>query len=478
MFCRFGCDDESRPVAATAWLKLQWMRPVSGWTKRRQRVDVRALELGELPVREDLARQLVRERELLEHGLVGREAGLGLLGRRQRELLEEDHLQLLGRADVELLARERVDALLGRGVELLLEALAERARASPRRCARPPAPCARARRPAAPRARGRARAARCARAPSRSRQQRVLRAPRARRSAGASSASADLVERRGAWRPCRSAPRRACRRGPGSARERSRAARRAATGRPRTPRRSSRTAAPRARSRAGRARAARPSGRCRSRSARRASNSGRSASSDVVARGAAQRHDRGRVARRAERQRQQLAAQRQLRLERELEREHGRVGEPRGQRARPRPGSAASSTRDRAPPRRRDTRGVVSPSCSSRRFSSSSRNSSAERVAVGLGQRHRLGVELDRQVVAQARQLAREPRHVGAGAQRLARALRRRSRPGCASSASSEPCARSSSAAPFSPMPFTPGMLSDESPISERRSSICAGGTP
>jgi hypothetical protein len=30
--------------------------------------------------------------------------------------------------------------------------------------------------------------------------------------------------------------------------------------------------------------------------------------------------------------------------------------------------------------------------------------------------------------------------------------------------------------APFSPIPFTPGMLSDESPTSERRSSICDGG--
>src|SRR2546427_798048 len=27
MFCRFGFDDDSRPVAAPAWLKLVWMRP-------------------------------------------------------------------------------------------------------------------------------------------------------------------------------------------------------------------------------------------------------------------------------------------------------------------------------------------------------------------------------------------------------------------------------------------------------------------
>ena len=27
MFCRFGLVEESRPVAATAWLKRVWMRP-------------------------------------------------------------------------------------------------------------------------------------------------------------------------------------------------------------------------------------------------------------------------------------------------------------------------------------------------------------------------------------------------------------------------------------------------------------------
>ncbi len=32
MFCRFGSEEESRPVAVTAWLKEVWMRPVSGLT--------------------------------------------------------------------------------------------------------------------------------------------------------------------------------------------------------------------------------------------------------------------------------------------------------------------------------------------------------------------------------------------------------------------------------------------------------------
>src|SRR5437879_7511069 len=32
MFCRFGSELDSRPVAAPAWLKLVWMRPVAGFT--------------------------------------------------------------------------------------------------------------------------------------------------------------------------------------------------------------------------------------------------------------------------------------------------------------------------------------------------------------------------------------------------------------------------------------------------------------
>src|ERR1700737_2706014 len=32
MFCKFGSDDERRPVAATVWLKLVWTRWVRGST--------------------------------------------------------------------------------------------------------------------------------------------------------------------------------------------------------------------------------------------------------------------------------------------------------------------------------------------------------------------------------------------------------------------------------------------------------------
>ena len=79
MFWRFGSDDEMRPVAATVWLKVAWMRPVSGLTSCGQRVDVGGLELLHRAVLEDLARQLVEEGQLLEH-LLGRGGGAGLGG--------------------------------------------------------------------------------------------------------------------------------------------------------------------------------------------------------------------------------------------------------------------------------------------------------------------------------------------------------------------------------------------------------------
>jgi hypothetical protein len=52
----------------------------------------------------------VLARQLLEHALVGRVAGLRLLDHGQRELLEQDPLQLLGRVDAERLACELEDA--------------------------------------------------------------------------------------------------------------------------------------------------------------------------------------------------------------------------------------------------------------------------------------------------------------------------------------------------------------------------------
>ncbi len=44
--------------------------------------------------------------------------------------------------------------------------------------------------------------------------------------------------------------------------------------------------------------------------------------------------------------------------------------------------------------------------------------------------------------------------------------------------ASTVPNRRTSSRAPFSPIPGTPGMLSDASPMRASTSTTCAGGTP
>ena len=81
--------------------------------QRRQRVDVRALELLDAAPLQHEARQLVRERELLEHVLRGRDDArlAGLLPGREAHALEEDVGELLRRVDVELDAGVRVDAL-------------------------------------------------------------------------------------------------------------------------------------------------------------------------------------------------------------------------------------------------------------------------------------------------------------------------------------------------------------------------------
>ena len=67
MFCRFGFDDDSRPVAAPVWLNVVCRRPVCGIDQRRQRVDVGAFQLRELPVFEHLAHNFVLGRQIFQH---------------------------------------------------------------------------------------------------------------------------------------------------------------------------------------------------------------------------------------------------------------------------------------------------------------------------------------------------------------------------------------------------------------------------
>ena len=74
-----------------------------------QRVEVGALELGELAVLDDLLGDGVDGGEHREHGCIGRVAGLGLLAVRQTHALEEHLRELLGRVHQELTAGQLVN---------------------------------------------------------------------------------------------------------------------------------------------------------------------------------------------------------------------------------------------------------------------------------------------------------------------------------------------------------------------------------
>ena len=112
MFCRFGLVDERRPVAVPTWLKVVCTRP-SRIGQQWQRVDVVGLELGQLPVLQHLARNLVMLRQLFEH-IHGRGDYLAasvLDGLGQVHFVEQHVAQLLGRIDVEAMAGARKDLL-------------------------------------------------------------------------------------------------------------------------------------------------------------------------------------------------------------------------------------------------------------------------------------------------------------------------------------------------------------------------------
>ena len=110
MFCRLGSVLDSRPVAATVWLKVVWMRPSSPTDlSSPSTVD---LQLGHVAVAQQVLQQRVlglRVQPVQRVG-VGGVAGLDPLGLRQAQLVEQDLLQLLGRAEVELPADHRVRA--------------------------------------------------------------------------------------------------------------------------------------------------------------------------------------------------------------------------------------------------------------------------------------------------------------------------------------------------------------------------------
>ena len=69
--------------------------------RERQRVEIRRLELGECPVLEQARRERMFARQILEHRLVGREAGLGAAAGLELELFEQDLRELRATLEIE-----------------------------------------------------------------------------------------------------------------------------------------------------------------------------------------------------------------------------------------------------------------------------------------------------------------------------------------------------------------------------------------
>ena len=408
----------------------------------RQRVEVGVLQLGQLAPGLDLLDDRVLVADLGEDAGVGREAGLAAALAGQAELLEEDRADLLRRADRELLPGQLVDLRLER------RRSARRSRRRPRRGARrrasgPRAPSPPARRPAAARPRAAAapgRAPRCAgagrrRGPRRGAPPRPGRG-RASPSSPSESWPSSLVRRR--RRPRRDRSRR---------RRRARPARRCG-----------------AAARAGRRR---PS--CRGRASSSTPSRGGGGEQAVAA--AAERLDvvgderrarRARPrARRVERRRRRSARRRpppSVAVERQRDRALGEVGRRCPPRPRPRarsrplrPGTASPS-------------GSASSSRSITARSSNSRMKSRRAPRSGSAAIASPQVDLGLDVVLHRRQLLRDAGVVGVldqvllalGAGDLVDVrehLLERSR-----------TAAAAAAAVFSPIPGTPGMLSEVSP--------------
>ena len=122
-FCRFGSRLREPARRRRRLAELRVDAAGRRMHQRRQRVEIRALQLLQAAPVDHLARQIVGQRQLLEHVLRRRRRlrGAGALERRQLQLHEQHVAELLGRVDVEALAGDPVDAL-GALVELGFEA--------------------------------------------------------------------------------------------------------------------------------------------------------------------------------------------------------------------------------------------------------------------------------------------------------------------------------------------------------------------
>ena len=136
MFCRFGSVDDSRPVAAMVWLNVVWMRPsaATDFSSPSTVTLSRVASRWASRCSQERVPGLVEQR--LQRVGVGGVAGLGLLGLRHLQFVEQHHLQLLGRAEVDLLADHRVGGL-GGVADLVAELALQLRRAGSRSTAMP-----------------------------------------------------------------------------------------------------------------------------------------------------------------------------------------------------------------------------------------------------------------------------------------------------------------------------------------------------
>ena len=124
MFCRFGSVLESRPVAAIVCAYVVWMRPSSATDFSSPSTVCRSRDASRCAQQVQQERVLGLDVEVRQRVGVGGVAGLGPLGLRHPELVEQHHLQLLRRAEVDLLADHgegRLGGLGHRGREVRLQ---------------------------------------------------------------------------------------------------------------------------------------------------------------------------------------------------------------------------------------------------------------------------------------------------------------------------------------------------------------------
>ena len=114
MFCRFGSDDDSRPVGGRGQRVAGVNAVRLGVDVARQRVGVGRAQLRHLPPVENLLRQFVALLgQFFQRARAGRPLpGLGLGAARQAHLAEQHVAELLRAAGIERLAGELADLVL------------------------------------------------------------------------------------------------------------------------------------------------------------------------------------------------------------------------------------------------------------------------------------------------------------------------------------------------------------------------------